>query len=109
MKILLLLGFFDSFLFPRNILLEHHFNPAYLHQERFEIIVVSEIRFELAELQTFGIYSQIKSYSVQAISFGNDMYRENFLEFGFGFPVAKKFAVGVNIAGLNTWIKDLKI
>jgi hypothetical protein len=108
LKILLLIGFFDSFLFPRNILFENHFNPAYLHQERLEIIVASERRFELAELQTFGVYSQIKNYSVKAVSFGNDLYRENFLEFGFGFPVAEKFAVGVNIAGLNTWIKDFQ-
>jgi hypothetical protein len=108
LKILLLIGFFDSFLFPRNILLEDHFNPAHLHQERFEIVVASERRFELAELQTFGVYSQIKNYSVKAVSFGNDVYRENFLEFGFGFPLAKKFAIGVNVAGLNTWIKDFR-
>ena len=108
MKILLLISFFDSFLFPRNILLEDHFNPAYLHQERFEIVVASERRFELAELQTFAVYSQIKNYSVKAMSFGNDAYRENFLEFCFGFPLAKRFALGVNIAGLNTWIKDFQ-
>lgn len=106
MNILLLIGFFNSFLFPRNILFEHQFNPAYLHQERFEIILASETRFELSELQTFGIYSQINRYSLKAVSFGSDVYRENFLEVGFGFPVARKFAFGLHVAGLNTWIKD---
>jgi hypothetical protein len=85
---------------------ENQFNPAYLHQEKFEIILVSEKRFELSELQTFGIYSQINRYSLKAVSFGSDVYRENFLEVGVGFPVARKFAFGINFAGLNTWIKD---
>lgn len=106
MKILLLIGFFDSFLFPRNILFENQFNPAYLHQDRFEIMLVSERRFELPELQTFGLYSQINRYSLKAVSFGSDVYRENLLEVGFGFPITKGFAFGINIAGLNTWIKD---
>lgn len=108
MKILLLIGFFDSFLFPRNILFEHHFNPAHLHQKRFEVVVASERRFELSELQAFAVYSQIYHYSVQAISFGNDVYRENYLEFGFGFPLTRKLAAGIDIAGLNTWIKDFR-
>ena len=106
MNILLLIGFFNSFLFPRNILFERQFNPAYLHQERLEIILASETRFELSELQTFGVYSQINRYSLKAVSFGSDVYRENFLEVGFGFPVARKFAFGLHVAGLNTWIKD---
>jgi len=102
-----LVGFFDSFLFPRSILCEQQFNPAQLHKERSEILLTSEMRFELSELRTFIIFSQVDRYSLQVASFGNDLYRENFFEFGFGFPVGKGFALGINVAGLNCWFKDI--
>ncbi|MGD8978485.1 MAG: hypothetical protein PVH23_00240 [candidate division WOR-3 bacterium] len=107
MKLLLLISFFDTFLFPRNILHEDQFNPAHLQEKRFEIVLASEMRFELAELRTFGLYSQIDRYSLKATSFGCESYRENFFAFGFGFPVGGNFAVGINVAGLNVWIKDM--
>jgi hypothetical protein len=105
--LLLLIGFFDSFLFPRSILHESHFNPAHLHEKRFEVILTSEMRFELPELRTFGVYSQIDRYSLKATSFGCESYRENFFEFGLGFPIGDNFALGINVAGLNMWIKDM--
>jgi len=86
---------------------EQQFNPAQLHKRRLEILLTSEMRFELSELQTFVIYSQVDRYSIQFASFGSDLYRENFFEFGFGFPVGKGFALGINVAGLNCWIKDI--
>jgi hypothetical protein len=88
-------------------LCEQQFNPAQLHKRRLEILLTSETRFELSELRTFIIYSQVDRYSIQIASFGNDLYRENFFEFGFGFPVGKGFALGINVAGLNCWIKDI--
>lgn len=105
--LLLLIGFFDSFLFPRNILHESQFNPAHLQEKRFEVILTSEMRFELAELRTFGVYSQIDRYSLKATSFGCESYRENSFEFGLGFPIGDNFALGVNVAGLNMWIKGI--
>ncbi|MGB7054059.1 MAG: hypothetical protein WBE28_01905 [bacterium] len=105
--LLLLIGFFDSFLFPRSILHESQFNPAHLQEKRFEVILTSEMRFELPELRTFGVYSQIDRYSLKATSFGCESYRENFLEFGLGFPIGDNFALGINVAGLNMWIKDI--
>jgi hypothetical protein len=105
--LLLLIGFFDSFLFPRSILHESQFNPAHLQEKRFEVILTSEMRFELPELRTFGVYSQIDRYSLKATSFGCESYRENFFEFGFGFPIGDNFALGINVAGLNMWIKDI--
>jgi hypothetical protein len=107
LKLLLLISFFDSFLFPRNILHEDRFNPAHLHEKRFEAVITSETRFELAELRTFGLYSQIDHYSLKAASFGCESYRENFFAFGFGFPVSGNFALGLNVAALNVWIKDI--
>ena len=107
MKLLLLISFFDSFLFPRSILHEGQFNPAHLQEKRFEVVLTSEMRFELAELRTFGLYSQIDRYSLKATSFGCESYRENFFAFGFGFPVGRNFALGINVAGLNVWIKDM--
>ncbi|UCF70629.1 MAG: hypothetical protein JSW49_10620 [candidate division WOR-3 bacterium] len=108
MKVLLLLGFFDSFLFPGSILHEFEFNPAHLHRQRIEVLLTSEIRYELTDLRAFGIYSQVQRYGIRAISFGNDLYRENYIELGAGFPIAPGMAVGCNIAGMNCWVKDLK-
>lgn len=105
--LLLLIGFFDSFLFPRSILHESQFNPAHLQEKRFEVILTSEMRFDLPELRTFGVYSQIDRYSLKATSFGCESYRENFFEFGLGFPIGDNFALGINVAGLNMWIKDI--
>ena len=60
--------------------------------------------FELAELRVFDLYSQIDRYSLKFTSFGCESYRENFVSFGFGFPVGNNFALGVNLTGLNVWI-----
>ena len=108
MKILLLISCFDSFLFPRSILFERQFNPAELCKRRFEVVLASEERFELSELRTFSFYSQLDRYSIAIASFGNSSYRENYLELAFGFPVARKFSLGVSAAGLNCWIKDFR-
>lgn len=69
-------------------------------------MLVSETRFELSELRTFGLYSQVDRYRMAVASFGNNLYRENYLEVAFGFPVARQFSFGLSAAGLNCWIKD---
>ena len=107
MKILLLFGFFESFLFPRSVLHQIEFNPAQLHREKFELLLGSETRYGLAEIRTFYLYSQINRYSIELASFGSDLYRENFFQFGFGFPIGEWFAAGFHVAGLNCWVKDL--
>jgi hypothetical protein len=107
LSILLLISFFDSFLFPRDVLHERQFNPAYLHERKLEVLLTSEVRFQLSELRTFELYSQINRYSLKVASFGNDIYRENIFEFGFGFPVGQSLSLGLNAAGLNVWIKDV--
>lgn len=105
--ILLLLGFFDSFLFPGSMLHEEQFNPAYLHQQKFEVMLGSEQRFELAELRTVGVYSQVGRYGIRAASFGHDLYRENLLGFSAGFSVTDGFALGFGVAGMNCLVRDL--
>ena len=107
MNILLLIGFFDSFIFPRTLLYEKQFNPAELYEKENAVILTSEVRFGLSELRTFGVYSQISHYSLEAASFGNEHYRENFLQFGFGFPVAEKVALGLSVAGFNVRVTDI--
>jgi hypothetical protein len=62
------------------MLRDKEFNPAYLCRERIEVMLTSEVRYELADLSTFGVYSQISRFSIRAVSFGNEIYRENFLE-----------------------------
>lgn len=107
MIILLLIGVFDSFLFPGGILFEKQSNPAQLYESRLEVVFTGETKYGLPELRTISIYSQIDRCSVKAASFGNSLYRENFFEAGFGFPVGQRFAFGINVAGLNCWIKDV--
>jgi hypothetical protein len=102
-----LISFFDSFLFPKSVLYENKFNPAQLHEKKFELMLTSEMRYELPELRTFGLYSQIDRYSFELASFGSGSYRENFFEFGLGFPIGNHFALGMNVTGLNTWIKNI--
>lgn len=105
--IFLLLGFFDSFLFPGNLFQEEQFNPAYLHRERFEVTLGSEQRFELPELRTVGIHAQVARYSIRAASYGCDLYRENLLAFGAGAPVTEHFAFGFGVAGMNCLVRDV--
>lgn len=105
--VFLLLGFFDSFLFPANIFQEEQFNPAYLHRERFEVTVGSEQRFELPELRTVGIYSQVGRYAVRAASHGHELYRENYLGVGAGISVTQHIAFGFGVAGMNCLVRDL--
>ena len=105
--ILLLIGFFDLFLFPDNILHDARFNPAFLREERVEVMLSSELRYELSDLRTFGLHAQVKRYGMKAASFGNDLYRENVLEIGVGFPVAPGLGVGFSVTGMNCWIRDV--
>jgi len=97
---------FESFLFPANILSENQFNPASLYQEQFQINLSTEVKFSLSDLRTYTLYSEIKSYSLNIASFGNDLYRENVVGFGFGFPLIRNFAAGLHISLVNYWIKD---
>jgi hypothetical protein len=104
---ILLIGFFDAFLFPGSMLHEEQFNPAYLHERKFEVMLGSEQRFELPELRTAMVYSQVGQYSVRASSFGHDLYRESILEFNAGFAVTENVALGFGIAGMNCLIRDV--
>ncbi len=105
--VLLLVGFFDLFLFPDNILHDARFNPAFLQDERIEVMLSSELRYELSDLRTFCLHTQVKRYGMKAVSFGNELYRENVLEIGAGFPVATGLGVGFSVTGMNCWIRDV--
>jgi hypothetical protein len=97
---------FESFLFPQSILSERQFNPAVLYQQEFEIIASTGMNFGLPELKTYSLYSQIKSYSICITTFGNELYRENIIGLGIGFPFTKHIAVGFKISLLNYSIKN---
>jgi hypothetical protein len=97
---------FEASLFPQSILSEHQFNPAILYQQQFGIIASTGTNFGLPELRTYSLYSQIKSYSISFTTFGNELYRENIIGLGFGFPLMKHAAVGFNIFVLNYSIKE---
>lgn len=105
MHIFILFAVFESFLFPRTHFLENQFNPATLYQNSFTIRVGTEVRFGLSELRTHTIDAHIRSYGLSAATFGNDLYRENVMSLGFGFPIVETFAVGFSVAVLNYWVK----
>jgi len=97
---------FESFLFPRNIFVENQYNPATLYQPRYEVMIATEVKYGLADLRTYAINAQIKSYGLSLASFGSGIYRENVIGFGFGLPIVNKFAAGIRISLINYWIKD---
>lgn len=106
MFVFCLVTVFESSLFPQSILSEHQFNPAILYEQQFGIIASTGVNFGLSELKTYSLYSQIKSYSICITTFGNELYRENIIGLGFGFPFTEHAAVGFNIFLLNYSIKD---
>jgi len=106
MLILALFTVFESFLFPPTIFDENRFNPATLYEKDFEVTISTEVKFGLSDLRAHTIYSHINSYRLSATSFGNDLYRENVVHLGFGFPIIEKLAVGLSVAMLNYWIRD---
>ena len=71
------------------------------------MMLTSETRFELPELRTFNFHCQVDRYNLRLTSFGCEAYRENFLEFGFGFPISKDLALGLSVSGLNVWVRDV--
>jgi hypothetical protein len=108
MLLVTLFTVFESFLFPHTFFEEYHYNPAILYQEHIDITVCSDMRFGLPELQTYSIYSRLRSYSLSAASFGTDLYRENIISAGIGFPLTSSVATGIGISVLNYWIKDIE-
>jgi len=104
MVIIILFALFESQIFPYSIFLENQYNPASHFQKGVFINFGTGTRFCLSELRTYSIYTKIKSYSIHATSFGNDIYRENIISAGMSIQVVDKVIAGFGIAMLNYWI-----
>ncbi len=106
MEVIVLFTLFESQLFPHSIFLEDQYNPASYYQDGFEINIETGTRFGLSELRTYTIHSKIKSYGISAISFGNDIYRENVVCANLSFRIVQGLSAGFGITMLNYRIKD---
>jgi len=106
MLALIMIGVFETILFPQNLFCENEFNPALENRERFYIIIGTGSKFQLPELRTYYLYSSLKTYRLSAHSFGNDLYRENMLKIGSCFHMRKFWSIGFSIGMLNNWVKD---
>jgi len=106
MLVVCLISVFETSLFPASSFFEARFNPAYLSCSRREIILGGEQRFNSADFRTYSIWSQIKYCSIAIASFGNNLYKENRLDIGYGFPVFKWIGAGIDLGILNCWVKD---
>ncbi len=106
MIIIILFALFESQTFPYSIFLDNQHNPASHFQKGFIITVSTGTRFGLSELRTYTVYTRIKSYSIHAMSFGNDIYRENIMSADMSIQVVDKVIAGFGVALLNYWIED---
>lgn len=97
---------FESTFFPRSIFIEDKFNPASMCLGGIEVDVGIESKYGLSDLRTYTLHSGIKSYSINIISFGNDIYRENTVSAGASFSLTEEVTTGFSIAILNYWVKE---
>ncbi len=74
--------------------------------ERVEINIGIGAKYGLSDLRTYTLHSVIKSYSINIISFGNDIYRENIVSAGASYSLTEGLAAGFSVAMLNYWIKE---
>ncbi|HEX7319692.1 MAG TPA: hypothetical protein VF399_04975 [bacterium] len=104
---ILLCAAFETSLFPASDFLEARFNPAYHARTRTEFSITADERFSLSDLSTYTARSQIRNLAFEVTRFGNSLYRENSLTFGYGFAIRGTLHAGVDVSALNCWIKDL--
>jgi hypothetical protein len=106
MLVLFVFNVFETFLFPSNPSLHGYFNPAHLAEKKWQASLGGNERFGMAELRTWNLNAQASNYGLGFRSFGSDLYRENSLELGYGFPVGKNFSAGLNISAFYCWVRD---
>lgn len=106
MIVFILLNTFENFLFPNYPSLVSRFNPAYLAERQKMILFGGGEQFGLSALRTWMLDIQVNQFGFNLKSFGNELYRENLLEFGNAILVFKQLSIGLGTTLLNSWIKD---
>ncbi|MEO0095794.1 MAG: hypothetical protein ABIL46_04345 [candidate division WOR-3 bacterium] len=106
MIILFILNIFENFLFPDFTITTHKFNPANLVEQKFCLTLGGIEKFGISELRVWNADLQFRSFSLKLSSFGNELYRENFLEFAGGFLLYRTISGGISLGFLNNWIKE---
>jgi len=104
--VLFLWAVFESSLFGPGPVCEKEFNPASLADKKTAFKFYLEQRFGLEDLKRFGAGFQFGSYRCNLSSFGNELYRENLIGLGFGYPAAQFLDIGFALSILNYWIEN---
>lgn len=106
MIIICLLNIFENFLFPDLALNTAKFNPADFIEQKLFISLGGDEKFGINDLRTWNADLQIRPFRLRLKTFGNELYRENGLEFSGGFIIYKTLTGGIGIVLLNNWIKE---
>ncbi len=106
MLIITLFALFESQLFPSSVFLDNQYNAASHYHKGFRINLETGTRFGLSELRAYSIQTEANSYSINAVSFGDDIYRENIVSADVSIPVVDEVLAGFGVAMFNYWIRD---
>lgn len=105
MLLIIVFTAFESLYFPHSFFLDSRFNPAF-PQQHMSLATYAGLHFGMTDVRTYCVHARMNGYSVSAVSFGNDIYRENAVSGGASFPVSTNLYAGFNITMLNYWVKD---
>lgn len=105
MLLIIVFAAFESLYFPHSLFLESRFNPA-CPQQHISLATYAGVHFGMADVRTYCVQARMNGYSLSAVSFGNDVYRENTIAGGASFPVSTNLYAGFSITMLNYWVRD---
>jgi hypothetical protein len=103
-----LLNIFENFIFPEFALDIPQSNPASIFDSKFHIRLGGEEKFSLEDLRILSADLNARPIKLRFKTFGNELYRENSIEFQGGFLIYKTLCGGLGLEILNNWIKDYK-
>jgi hypothetical protein len=104
MLLIIIFAAFESLYFPQSIFLDSRFNPA-LPQQHISLATYTGLYYGLSDARTYSAHVRVNGYSLSAVTFGSDMYRENMVSGGMSFPVVPHLHAGFSIAVLNYWVR----
>ncbi len=105
MLLLLIFAAFESLYFPHSLFFDNRLNPAY-PQRGVSLTTYAGVHFGMTDVRTYCVQARMNGYSLSAVSFGNDVYRENTFAGGASFPLSTSLHGGFSITMLNYWVKD---
>jgi hypothetical protein len=105
MLLIIIFAAFESLYFPHSLFLDNRLNPA-SPQDHFSLTTYGGLHFGMTDVRTYCVHVRVSDYSFSAVSFGNDVYRENAVAGGASFPVSTHVYTGFSVTMLNYWVKE---